>query len=135
MESKFTNRYNSFCNCLNGLKNAKYRDASDDFVLSGTVQKFNLSFDIAWKVMKDIIVKYHMINYASGSPRETLREAYSVGLIEDDMWMEMLKTRNELAHDYDGEMAMECFQTILDEYLPLLDKFRIKASEYTEKIV
>ena len=134
MESKFTNRYNSFCNCLNGLKEAQFRDSSDPFVLSGTVQKFNLSFDISWKVMKDILVKYHMINYASGSPRDTLKEAYSVGLIDDDTWMEMLKTRNELAHDYDGNLAETSYEKILNKYVPLLEQFRFKASEYIDKV-
>ena len=56
MESKYINRFKSFCKSLDGLLKAKNRDASDDFVLSGTVQKFNLTFDISWKVMKDIIV-------------------------------------------------------------------------------
>ncbi|MCM1282767.1 MAG: nucleotidyltransferase substrate binding protein [Muribaculaceae bacterium] len=62
------------------------------FVLSGTVQKYNLTFDISWKVMKDIIVKYHKkSDFAAGSPREVLRAAHSVDLIDNDIWMEMLE--------------------------------------------
>ena len=57
MVSKFTNRYASFCNSLDSLTKAKTRNPEDEFVLSGTVQKFSLTFDISWKVMKDIIVK------------------------------------------------------------------------------
>lgn len=47
MESKFTNRYRSFYNSLAGLCEARHRDMKDSFVLSGTVQKFNLTFDIS----------------------------------------------------------------------------------------
>ena len=101
MEEKSINRYRSFCRSLNNLSDAKGRDSSDKFVLSGTVQMFNLSFDLAWKVMKDIITEYHgALDYPTGSSRETLRMAQGVGLIEDDMWMEMLRVRNNLAHDY-----------------------------------
>ncbi len=130
MERKYTNRYRSFCDCLKGLEEARMRDPDDDFVLSGTIQKFSLTFDISWKVMKDILVKYYKIqDFAAGSPRDTLRASYSVGLIGDDEWMQMLDMRNALAHDYDGSLAKSCFMTILNEYIPLFEKFRVRAAE------
>lgn len=131
MEEKFINRYRSFCRSLDNLADAKGKDSSDKFVLSGTVQMFNLSFDLAWKVMKDIITEYHgALDYPTGSPRETLRMAHSVGLIEDDIWMEMLRARNNLAHDYDGELAIKYFGKITSDYYLLMDDFRQKAAEY-----
>ena len=57
MENKFINRYNTFCRCLENLKKSQKADPEADFVLEGTVQNFNLAFDISWKVMKDILVK------------------------------------------------------------------------------
>lgn len=33
-------------------------DPQADFVLEGTVQNYNLTFDLSWKIMKDILVKY-----------------------------------------------------------------------------
>ncbi|MCD7818593.1 MAG: nucleotidyltransferase substrate binding protein [Lachnospiraceae bacterium] len=131
MEKRFINRYKSFCDSLSSLKKAKERDPADDFVLSGTAQKFNLTFDLSWKVMKDIIVKYHKIqDFATESPRETLRKAYSVGLISDDCWMDMLSIRNNLDHDYDGSLVRESFYKIVEEYVPLLQAFQEKAEPY-----
>ncbi len=131
MERKFINRYKSFCGCLNGLEQARLRDPEDEFVLSGTAQKFNLTFDLSWKVMKDIIVKYHkIVDFAVGSPRETLRMAYSVGLISDDKWMKMLSLRSNLAHDYNGVLVRESFETILKDYLPVFCQFREQAAPY-----
>jgi len=125
MEEKFINRFDSFRKSLCGLKEAKNRDIKDDFVLSGTIQKFNLTFDISWKVMKDIIVKhYKILDFATGSPREVLRKAKSVDLISDDIWLDMLNDRNELAHDYDGTLAIECVETIIREYTPVFGKFQ-----------
>ena len=43
---------------FDALAEAKQRDLSDSFVLSGTSAKFSITFDLAWKVMKDILVEY-----------------------------------------------------------------------------
>ena len=131
MQEKSINRYRSFCRSLQNLAEAKGKESSDKFILSGTVQMFNLSFDLAWKVMKDIITEYHgVLEYATGSPRETLRMACSVGLIEDDIWLEMLRARNNLAHDYDGELALKYFQDITSGYYQLMEDFMKKAAVY-----
>ena len=131
MEGKSINRYRSYCRSLDNLEDAKGRDRTDKFILSGMVQMFNLSFDLAWKVMKDIITEYHgVLEYPTGSPRETLRMANSVGLIEDDTWLEMLRARNNLAHDYDGELAVRYFEKITSTYDDLMEKFRNNAAVY-----
>ena len=131
MEEKSINRYRSYCRSLANLADAKDRDMTDKFILSGTVQMFNLSFDLAWKVMKDIITEYHgALEYPTGSPRETLRMANSVGLIKDDTWLEMLKARNNFAHDYDGQLACKYFEKITTTYEVLLERFRDQAAGY-----
>lgn len=131
MEGKSINRYRSFCKSLNNLKDAKGKNAEDKFIRSGTVQMFNLSFDLSWKVMKDLIKEFHGVSeYPVGSPRETLRMAHSVGLIEDDIWMQLLKVRNHLAHDYDGEIALKYFAEITTRYYEIMEEFMQKASEY-----
>ena len=110
MDEKFNRRFTSFCNSLDALSEAKNRDFSDSFVLSGTSAKFSITFDLAWKVMKDILVKQLGItDFAIGSPRAVLQAAFTNGLIRDDVWMKMLKTRNLLAHDYDGTIAERKF--------------------------
>lgn len=59
-------------------------------------EKFSITFDLAWKVMKDILVQYYaMTGFVAGSPREVLRKSYQASLISDDTWMEMLKVRIE----------------------------------------
>ena len=100
MDEKFNRRFLSFCKSLDALAEARQRDLTDSFVLSGTSAKFSITFDLSWKVMKDILVQYYAItNFVAGSPREVLRESFQANLISDDKWMEMLKVRNELAHD------------------------------------
>lgn len=124
MDEKFNRRFMSFCNSLNALAEARQRDLSDSFVLSGTSAKFSITFDLSWKVMKDILVQYYAITgFVTGSPREVLREAYKANLISDDAWMEMLKVRNELSHDYDCEIVKEHCNTIVEKYIDLFYDF------------
>lgn len=124
MDEKFNRRFLSFCNSLDALSEARQRDLSDSFVLSGTSAKFSITFDLAWKVMKDILVQYYAITgFVTGSPREVLREAYKANLISDDDWMEMLKVRNELAHDYDCEIVKTHCNKIVETYIDLFYDF------------
>ena len=124
MDEKFNRRFLSFCNSLDALSEARQRDLSDSFVLSGTSAKFSITFDLAWKVMKDILVQYYAFTgFVTGSPREVLREAYKANLISDDDWMEMLKVRNELAHDYDCEIVKTHCDKIVETYIDLFYDF------------
>ena len=124
MDEKFNRRFLSFCNSLDALAEARQRDLTDSFVLSGTSAKFSITFDLSWKVMKDILVQYYAITgFVAGSPREVLRESYKANLISDEAWMNMLEVRNELAHDYDCEIVKEHCNTIVQKYIDLFYEF------------
>lgn len=125
MDEKFTKRYKSFLNSLNSLAEAKERDMTDSFVLSGTSAKFSITFDLSWKVMKDILIQYYAItDFIAGSPREVLKAAFQAQLISDDVWMEMLKVRNQLAHDYDGEIVKSHCHEIINNYIDKMQEFQ-----------
>ena len=99
---------------------------SDSFVLSGTSAKFSITFDLAWKTMKDILIEYYAItDFVAGSPREVLKKAFQVGMITGDVWMQMLEVRNRLTHDYDGEIVKEHCRTIIDVYIGKLEEFQL----------
>lgn len=125
MDEKFNRRFLSFCKSLDALAEARQRDMTDSFVLSGTSAKFSITFDLSWKVMKDILIQYYaIVGFVAGSPREVLRESYKANLISDEAWMDMLKVRNELAHDYDCEIVKEHCHTIVEKYIDLFYEFR-----------
>ena len=106
-------------------------DPKADFVLEGTVLNYNLTFDISWKVMKDILIKkLEILGFAIGSPRETLQQAFTNGIIDNDQWMQMLRVRNQLAHDYDGTFAAEKFQDIIQVYYPLFVRLKGNVEKY-----
>ena len=89
-----------------------------DFVVYGDVDMDKLEYDLEkietlrkidileyetirnQYLLEDILVKLLGIDdIALGSPRANLQAAFSNGLIDDDVWLQMLKTRNLLAHD------------------------------------
>lgn len=68
--------------------------------------------------MKDILIQYYAItDFIAGSPREVLKESFKADLIADDIWMEMLKIRNQLTHDYNGMIVKEYCQKIIHQYI------------------
>ena len=126
MERKFMRRFQSYKNSLESLSEARDRDMNDSFVLSGTSAKFSITFDLAWKTMKDILIEYYAItDFVAGSPREVLKKAFQVGMITGDVWMQMLEVRNRLTHDYDGEIVKEHCRTIIDVYIGKLEEFQL----------
>ena len=130
MDEKFNRRFLSFCNSLDALAEARQRDLTDSFVLSGTSAKFSITFDLSWKVMKDILIEYYaMTGFIAGSPREVLKTSYKAELISDDTWMEMLKVRNELTHDYDCEIVKTHCNAIVRKYIDLFYIFADKVKQ------
>ncbi len=140
MKSKSINRYLSFCRSLENLKKSRDKSPAEDMVLEATIQRFNLTFDLSWKVMKDVLTEYMgILDFATGSPRETLQTAFANGMIFDDEWLQMLRVRNKLAHDYDGKIVMEEFEritgTFYERFLDLknnIEKYYTTASDSTE---
>ena len=69
MDEKCRKRFDSYKKSLASLAEARERDMRDSFVLSGTSAKFSITFDLAWKVMKDILVQhYAIIDFVAGFP-------------------------------------------------------------------
>lgn len=125
MEKLYIDRFTSFENSLNSLSEAESRDRKDSFVISGTIQKFSLAFDLSWKLMKDILLnKYKVIDFALGSPLVVLKKSYENNLIKNDFWTKMLRDRNNLIHDYDGKIADEAIDRIIDIYIPIFNDFK-----------
>ena len=91
----------------------------NEFIISGIINKFYIQFELAWKVLKELL-RYEGDRVANtGSPREILKASYAIyEFIDEEIWLAMLKDRNSMTHVYDGNEAKELVKRILDKYIP-----------------
>jgi nucleotidyltransferase substrate binding protein (TIGR01987 family) len=87
----------------------------DEILKEGLIQRFEYTHELAWNVMKDFLSEIGEIKiYGS---KDATREAFKAELIEKgDVWMEMIKSRNETSHTYNEETADEICTKIINEY-------------------
>lgn len=131
MQKSYIKRFESFKKSFENLSKAKDEDISNVFVLSGVLMIFNLTFDLAWKVLREVLKEeFGIIEFPSGSPKETLKKAASVDLISSENWLDMLDDRNDLTHDYDYELAKEKYKKIVNSYIPVFESFENKINSY-----
>ena len=50
-------------------------------------------------------------------------------MIQGDEWLTMLKTKNQLAQDYDGEIVKACCDTIVNVYLVKFEEFQKRVEQ------
>jgi len=129
MVLRFIARHEKFKDSLFSLDKINTIDWPDDedlfgFIWCGVISKFCITFDLSYKLAKDILVEYHGItNFAKGSPREILKESYQANIINDEKWLTMLKNRNAIVHEYkDLASVDEWCEIITKEYIPLFKK-------------
>ena len=131
MQKSYIKRFMSFKKSFENLSKAKEEDKSNVFILSGTIMIFNLTFDLAWKVIREVLKEeFGIVDFPSGSPKETLKKAASVNLISSDVWLDMLIDRNDLTHDYDFDLAKEKCDKIIDRYISVFESFENKINSY-----
>ena len=93
----------------------------------GVVQFFEICFELGWKLMKDCL-EYNGFNV--NSPRDSIKQAFSYGLIEDGaLWLSALSDRNLTFHTYDENTADEVYRKIRDEYFILINSLYNKFKE------
>ena len=93
-----------------------------EIAIDGTLHRFEFTFELAWKTMKDLM-EYNGIIESTGSPREVLRTAFQNGIIEDgEAWINMMLARNSLSHLYDEETSRKIYKDIKEKYIVLIEK-------------
>ncbi len=99
---------------------------------AGTIQFFEMGFELAWKTLKDYLEEQGFTDVKS--PKATIKKAFEVSLIEDGhMWLEALENRNLAAHTYDDETAQEIYNLICHSYFPLLEALKNRLEKLSDE--
>ena len=82
----------------------------DDITRDACIQRFEFSFELAWKAIQR---QARAEGLQCESPRECLRLAFSMGLVEDDpQWMSMVEDRNRTSHTYEEATARAVYRAL-----------------------
>lgn len=128
---RFNQRLEEYTNALNRLREGlkKSENEEDDLYIDGILQRFEFTFELAWKTMKDYM-EYEGIINKIGSPREIIKSGFAEGIIEDgEVWIKMMLARNSLAHIYDEATSREIYTGIKNEYIVLMEKLEERLKE------
>ena len=122
---RWQQRLNNYKNALTQLESAVALSSErplSDLEKQGLIQSFEFTHELAWNVIKDYFFDQGNPNI-TGS-RDAVREAFSTGLIiQGELWMEMIKSRNQTSHTYNHQIANEITNQIITLYCGLFKEF------------
>ncbi len=120
---RWKQRLQNFDKAMDHLEVALHLSEPDLTQKAGIVQFFEMSFELAWKTLKDYLEEQGFLEISS--PRATLKKGFELGLLEDGArWMQALEDRNLTAHTYDESTANQVLELIRNHYHPLLAALR-----------
>ncbi len=122
---RFNERKEEYFNALDRLKDALGREV-DDVVIDGVLHRFEFTFELAWKTVKDYL-EYLGMTEKIGSPREIIQLGFKQGIIGDgEAWVSMMLSRNTLSHLYDEKTSRDIYEKIKNEYVKLFSDLKEK---------
>ena len=110
MSSRLADRLDALGRALDRLDEALAVSPDHPLAVDGTIQRFEFTFELAWKAAKDALT-------AEGlevmTPKAALRGAFGLGwLADEEAWLQMLADRNLSSHVYREEVAAEIYGRI-----------------------
>lgn len=119
-------KFENFCRAVENLEiGVNIPEPLNIVEETGLIKLFEICFEQTWKLLKEIL-DIHGLNADNiATPRKIFTLATFAGILDnDEVWLEILKTRNILIHTYDAEKAKETMSEIREKYLPEFQKLK-----------
>lgn len=111
-------KFENYVSNLKVLEKAKDEDLNNEFIIGGIIDKFTIQFELGWKTLKELMKYEGREEGNTGSPRSIIKAAYTIyDFMDEEIWLEMLKARNDMSHIYDGNAAKNLVNDILQKYI------------------
>ncbi|HBE81008.1 MAG TPA: nucleotidyltransferase [Firmicutes bacterium] len=121
-QTKFENYTRALVKLREGILKC---DENDDLDRDGLIQRFEFTFELAWKTLQAMFENEGLIGL--NSPKTVLKEALKAGLIDDEeIWLKMLTDRNSTAHIYNERMAIEICNRIRQAHEMPLEQLAVR---------
>jgi nucleotidyltransferase substrate binding protein (TIGR01987 family) len=115
-------RFVNYSKSIKNLETVVDKESLNEIEKAGLVQFFEVSFELAWKLMKDYLIAQ---GYDVKSPREAIKTAFDYGLISDGaLWLDALEKRNLSSHTHDESILDELQDLILHKYFPIMSELK-----------
>ncbi|GIV26232.1 MAG: nucleotidyltransferase [Bacteroidia bacterium] len=129
--SNFKKAFSKLENIVLQIQQKQSESSIEDIVKEGVIQRFEYTHELAWNVMKDFLEEKGK-NEIYGS-KDATREAFESGLITNgEVWMDMIRSRNQTSHTYNETTADSIFFKIINEYYPEFLMFKNKMERFIE---
>lgn len=124
-------KYENFCHALENLKDIyNYEEPYDNVVLTGLVALYEICFEQSWKAIKEILENGGFEEGQTGSPKKILKTAYQAGMLAgEELWMEALVSRNNVAHAYNRNIALDIVRKTKAHYYPMFCELKKEVDE------
>ena len=130
---RWVQRFNSFSRAFGLLR--EFVEGNEDIlalepiVKEGIIQRFEYTFELAWKTLKDKM-EHDGIAIKQISPRHVFKLAHQSKYIEKiEIWLKMTNDRNLMSHTYDLATFDKVLESLKNDYYPLLNDFYISLIE------
>lgn len=101
----------------------RYEEPYGNVELTGLVGLFEVCFEQSWKAMKEILQENGFDEGKTGAPRQILKTAYQAGMVQDEeLWIAALVSRNNVAHAYNKEVALDIIHDTKDKYYKMFEQ-------------
>jgi nucleotidyltransferase substrate binding protein (TIGR01987 family) len=88
----------------------------------GAVQRFEFTFELAWKTLKDYLV-HSGVALDEITPSNVIKQAFAAKIISDgQLWIDMLRCRNLMSHTYDEAVFDQAVHEMAGRFLRGLDE-------------
>ena len=112
---RWQQRFSNYQKALAQLETFTEPPALNEREQQGLIKAFETTYELAWNTLRDLLRSQG--NAGLLGSRDTLREAFRLGLIEaGHTWMLMIQDRNLTSHTYNPALAEEIAQLIANQY-------------------
>ena len=129
---RWIQRLDNWNRALMQLSTFMQRDDLNELEEQGLIQSFKYNHELAWKTQKDFLENSGYTDLFGS--KNVARKAFEVSLIDNgEVWMKMIKHRNESSHTYNEEVTQKIVTAITDDYYSAFCDLNKKLNELSEK--
>ena len=94
------------------------RNPESTVIRDGVIQLLEVTFELAWKSLREYMADQGADMSGVVFSKQVFKAAYAAQLIDDEqIWLDMLTSRNITSHVYDDQQAAQVVADIRDRYI------------------